>query len=256
MTDRESRSPLKGRPLRNPGQGLDERLDVLINEKAFLALFMPFLVWLFAAWEWFGQWRGLPRLPTLFAGLALLASIWGGWQFWGLRREIRRVKLGRDGERAVGQFLEDLRRSGARVFHDVPAGEFNLDHVVICSKGVFVVETKTWSKPSGSSRISVREGVLLRDGVPAEGNVLGQALGEAAWLRAFLLDSTGERYPVHPVVVFPGWFVEPLDAETKSRVWVLEPKALPSFLAQEPERLTPDRVGMAARHLGVEGRRG
>ena len=52
------------------------------------------------------------------------------------------LKAGFDAELAVGQELDQLMLSGARVFHDFPAENFNIDHIVISTSGVFAVETK------------------------------------------------------------------------------------------------------------------
>ena len=38
-------------------------------------------------------------------------------------------------------------RRGAYVFHDVPADNFNIDHVVVSGQGIFAVETKGFTKP-------------------------------------------------------------------------------------------------------------
>lgn len=38
-----------------------------------------------------------------------------------------------EGERAVGQFLEQLREQGFHVFHDVVGTGFNVDHVLVGS---------------------------------------------------------------------------------------------------------------------------
>ena len=50
------------------------------------------------------------------------------------------------------------------------------------------------------------------------------------------------------MIVFPGWWVEQRK-DSKREVWVLEPKALPSFLAHEPEILAADDVQLASYHL-------
>jgi len=70
------------------------------------------------------------------------------------------------------------------------------------------------------------------------------------WLRRTLEESTGKRLPVRGVVVFPGWFVEPMSAEAKNDIWVLEPKSLPAFIEQEPRRLSDSDVALAAFHFG------
>jgi hypothetical protein len=67
--------------------------------------------------------------------------------FWFTVKQIKRLKLGRDGERAVAEQLDVLKRQGAIIFHDLIGDGFNLDHVVLSSQGVFVVETKTRTKP-------------------------------------------------------------------------------------------------------------
>jgi hypothetical protein len=59
--------------------------------------------------------------------------------------------------------------------------------------------------------------------------------------------STGKEFPVRPVVLFPGWFVEPLPKG--SSVWVLNPQALPSFIQHEPIRIKESDLHMAAYHL-------
>lgn len=63
-----------------------------------------------------------------------------------------------------------------------------------------------------------------------------------------LEESTGRRFEVMPVVVFPGWFVEAAPGAQRA-MWVLEPKALPAFIANEPKRLAPEEVKLAAFHL-------
>ena len=49
---------------------------------------------------------------------------------------------------AVGQELDQLMRQGAATFHDLPAEQFNIDHVVVAAEGVFAVETKGFTKPN------------------------------------------------------------------------------------------------------------
>jgi hypothetical protein len=79
----------------------------------------------------------------------------------GIRARVRQLKLGRDGERCVGQFLERLRDGGGQVFHDIPGDSFNLDHVVICGYGIYAIETKTFNKPWPKATVTV-EGDSLR----------------------------------------------------------------------------------------------
>jgi hypothetical protein len=243
-------SPLKARPLRNPGQGLDEELQRLWDDKGTPYFWFPAVFLLVAALEWFSYLTNRPRQPVVYSIAAVVLVAFGAFRLWQLRKRFRQIKLGRDGERAVGQFLEGLRVSGARIFHDVPADGFNLDHVVIVMQGVFVVETKTWSKPRPDARVTFDGELILVDGQQPDRDPIAQVHAEVDWLKRTLEESTGKRLPVRGVVVFPGWYVEPMDREQKKDVWVLEPKALPAFIEQEPKTLEISEVALAAYHLG------
>jgi Nuclease-related domain len=152
-------------------------------------------------------------------------------------------------ERAVGQFLERLRERGFDVFHDVIGRGFNVDHVLVGPAGVFTIETKTWSKPvSGKAQVNFDGEKITAGSFEPDRDPVVQAKAQAGWLKALLLESTGRKLDVRPVIVFPGWFVENASGSFKD-IWVLEPKALPSFLSNEPSRLSREDVKLASFHL-------
>ncbi len=72
---------------------------------------------------------------------------------------------------------------------------------------------------------------------------------QASWLKKLLGDSTGKTFSVKPVVVFPGWFVERTSRTEQSDTWVLEPKALRTFLKNEPVRIKLADVDLAVFHF-------
>jgi hypothetical protein len=188
-------------------------------------------------------------MPLLYVALAAVATAIVVWQFFRVRERARNLRLGRDGERAVGQYLELLRADGAQIFHDVVADGFNLDHVVIAPQGIFLIETKTWRKRRSDSRISTRDGQLFKDGRALDPSPLVQAVASAAWLRQMLGESTSRKLTVWPVVLFPGWFVEPMDDSTKRKGWVLSGREFPAFLSREPSRLKEEDVSLCSFHL-------
>lgn len=240
-------SPLKAKPLRLPGQSLDAEIDYWINDKASGYLFGTGCLCFVAAMEWFGYLTHMPRRPLLFSGMALVGIGIAAWRLWGIKAQIRQLRLGRDGERCVGQFLERLREEGGQVFHDVPAEGFNLDHVVISTRGIFAIETKTWTKPWPKATITVDGDQLLVAGRTPKRNPIDQAAGQARWLEAFLAESTGKQFRVRGVVVFPRWWIE--QRSPRGAVWVLEPKALPEFIRREPETIISSDVALASSHL-------
>jgi hypothetical protein len=245
-------SPIKNEPLRLPGQGLDTRLRDLALDDAVNYLLPPVILWGMAAGSAI-QVLGRHSIQSwMFVVAALVASLWCALGFVRLVGLAKRLKLGRLGERHVGQMLQTLDLPGSRVFHDIPAGEFNLDHVVVCDRGVFVIETKTWSK-RGSEPLEVKDGRILMRGRPVRGNPVGQAAGAARWLQEMLRAESGRAYECQPVVVIPGWFINRMDEATKAIAWVLEPKALLKWIPQEPERLKAEDVqrieAAIARHV-------
>jgi hypothetical protein len=243
------KSPLKQKPLRHAGQSLDEKLDRLWNDRGINYYLVAAGFSLIALMEWVGYLRNAPRYPRMYTALAVVAIGVAAIQFMRLRREAHNLLLGREGERLVGQMLESLREDGAKVFHDVEADGFNLDHVVVSDRGVIVVETKTYTKRSRGDKISFVGEQLMIGGRRALGDPIGQTRNEIRWLANLLKQSTDQAMPVRGALVFPDWWVErPPDSINKD-VWVLEPKALRGWLQHEPVRLSGPDVAMATLHL-------
>jgi hypothetical protein len=243
------RSPLKDRPLRNPGESLDERIRNLVLDYATGPVMLAAVMLFMTTVEWWKYYYSLPPKPLLYTTITAPMFVYATWRFFRVRSELKNYRLGRDGEKAVGQYLEKLREQGYRVFHDVVADGFNVDHVLIGPAGIFTVETKTHSKPSGNARV-VFDGQAIRiDGCQPDRDPIVQAKAQASWLRELLGESTGRKFEVGSVIVYPGWFVENTGPIQKS-MWVLNPKGLPTFLDHEPARLSLEDVSLASFHLG------
>jgi hypothetical protein len=249
MSDKE-RSPLRDKPLRLPGQSIQEERGRLLEDKLEPWLLMATFFIVLAGWEWMRVWLQLPPKPWLVTACAVLMLAFLAFRVIRLRPHLRALKQGMDGERAVGQFLERLREKGYHVFHDIVGTGFNLDHVLIGPAGVFAVETKTWSKPvkCDARVVCTGDGIRVAGQTP-ERSPIQQAKGASAWLKQLLAESTGRRIEVFPVVLFPGWFVEQ-DQVSRREVWVLEPKSLPAFLEREAIRLSAEEIAMSSFHLG------
>jgi hypothetical protein len=156
------KSPLKAKPLRNPGQSLDEQLDEIVNEKMLSWLLVIVVMLVMVGLEW-QRWY-FDTQPNLM-GMAVTAMpviIFSGYRVFVLFYKARSLKLGRDGERVVGQYLEQIRITGDRVFHDIVGDQFNLDHVIISSHGIFIIETKTYSKPAKGKAEIYFDGASIR----------------------------------------------------------------------------------------------
>jgi len=247
MKKEKKRSPLREKPLRNPGQSLQEEIwnlwDSLISPITYSAGFVGL-----AIYEWYRKFVDVPPNPYLVTVVAIIAIGLTIIRFTKVNKKLKQLKMGRDGEIEVGHLIDRLQIEGARVFHDVPGNDFNVDHVVISNKGIFVIETKTYSKPiKGDVRVDYDGEKLLVNGYEPDRNPVEQVKSLSRWLRQLLEESTGKKFSIKPVVVFPGWFVEPMKG--KQQVWVLNNKALLSFIANESKKIPDEDVNLAAYHL-------
>ena len=210
------RSPITGSLLRSPGESLRNELESNLEklENAFFRVlyvsFLPLLglfILLIIQKENIQYWQ-----------LAIIFALYVFLIFWQLRKIIALLKirfnlrLGLDAEIAAGQELNQLMLDGCPVFHDFPAENFNIDHVVIGPGGVYAVETKGRAKPDkGRGKIDANvifDGKKLQFPGWFETKPLEQAKRQADWLSKWLSSAVGSPIKAQGVLILPGWFVE------------------------------------------------
>lgn len=231
------RSPLNDKLLHQPGSLARRQVDAIRDKQTDLltAILMVgptvALFILAARVHWSSLHLDLTSFVVMLTGL--LCTVWLAWRLTRLQRERRNWQQGMWAEIAVAQQLDRLRAQGCTILHDLPADNFNVDHIVIGSSAVYAVETKSRRKP-GTGRESanvVYDGKALRFPGWTETRPLDQVQAIARWLAQYLKDELGERVPVLPVLCLPGWFV---DANTKDafrgEVRVINPKMTSVFL--------------------------
>lgn len=172
-------------------------------------------------------WSGVV-IYAFFIGLV----VWRSKHILNWLKRRNNLQLGLEAELAVGQELNQLMLHGCRVFHDFPAEDFNIDHIVVGPGGVFAVETKGRAKPdkgrSSYDATVVFDGSILRFPDWCEVEPLKQARRQAEWLQGWLGSAVGCVVEVKAALAIPGWFVE---RTKKSDVIVFSGKA-PNFLAK------------------------
>ena len=241
------KSPLKDKPLRQAGQSVQEELDNIVDDKLFLYLIAPLIAFLYALLEWERYLYPAEPNPLIATFMAVGITIYYAIKIFRLRREIQALKLGRDGEKAVGQYLEILREERCMVFHDIVGNNFNIDHIVVSEKGIYLIETKTYSKPDTEKpQVHYKNGVLTIDSLGDKSKILEQVAASSQWLRETLKESTGKDFQIRPVVLFPGWWI---DTDDFKNIWILNPKGFPKFLENAKEQLTKEDKKLVAYHL-------
>lgn len=246
---KSKRSPLMYKGLRNAGQSPDEQIHSLLYHFVTGPVVVAFVFLLFAGLEWLRYYRSYRPEPVVYSVVAIIVVVYTTIRMFILWLRVRALKLARDGEKAVGQFLDGLRERGYRIFHDVGGTGFKLEHVLIGPAGIFTVETKTPSKPFRSNPPVIFDGEKIRvNGFKPERDPIMQAKLKANWLREMLTESTGHKFDVRSVVVYPGCSVEWTGPKNRS-IWVLNPKWLKSFLDHERLRLSSKDIHLASFHL-------
>ena len=250
MIKQKLKSPLKDKPLRNPGESLDKMIiNIRDNEVSDCILLSAFSIF-WAALEWIHWYQKAPPMPWLVSSIALIVVVYSTVKLIHIRKKLKALRQGRDGEKAVGQYLENLRENGAKVFHDIPGDNFNLDHVVICKSGLYVIETKTYSKPDkGEAKALFNGETLSFNGKNETNKPVIQVRAASNWLKELIEQSTGHKYMIKSVILFPGWFIETTYEAKASDVWVLNPKGLPTFISNSKVQLSDEQVKLVAFHL-------
>lgn len=241
------RSPIRNEPLRLPGQSIEEARRAGWDEVETPVLAVVF-AWILVFQEWSALLVPTRMGPVSMTIIAVLVTAWAVPKIRAYWRKDADYQLGRKGELAVAECLESLRAQGFRPLHDIVAGRFNVDHVLIGPPGIFAIETKTRRKSGGrEEKVLVDGSRILIAGRSAEPNPADQAKGNAAWVRGLLARSTGREFTVDPVVVFPGWWVE--FNQKPNGLFVMNEKGFENIIAKLPATLTKEEIAMAAFHL-------
>jgi hypothetical protein len=228
------------RLLRTPGES--QLKDVMRFDEGFLSMWllggfapavMAIILLVVSAhlpgwWFWVG-------VGLTVAGFAVALILAARWLTARLKQRSERY-LGFFGERVVAEFLEPMKSSGWRIFHDVPCEmgheKFNIDHVAVGPGGVYAIETRT--RPKEKARDGRDDYKVFFDGEqlswPWGEDLHGivPAMSNAKWLQNWLVKTAGVLTEVVPVLALPGWSVE---APARAALRVVNPSWLPDVLA-------------------------
>jgi hypothetical protein len=225
--NRRKRLPFTQKIMRPPGESLRLRLielDEKLNDcfvQLFLAAYSPLVMAGLVAMQGVRPTAGVWITIVL---IAVVASVWSAYRLWKVINLRRRIRLGFEGERHVGEALNQLMLSGYRVFHDFlitdkPRSIRNIDHIVIGPNGIFAIETKTRRKVKGENGAKV---TVLDNGLQypwgLDQHDLAQAKEDSAWLAEWLSKMSNDPVKVGSILVLPGWFI---DRRSKPVVTVL-----------------------------------
>lgn len=240
--------PISEPLLRPAGHRLSQQMD-----ETFIDLMAAMIVGIFASTlvlalhaaqtAYFHQ----PETPARWAisGAAVLFLIaYSIMRFLQAAKKLRDLRLGWIGELATAESLNGLLALGYKVFHDLQADNFNIDHVAVGPHGVFAIETKFRVRhmiPSQEAHKVKFDGATLKFPAGETDKPLVQARNQARWLSDWLSKATGEPVKAIPCVSLPGWYI---DQTGRGDVVVFTPKGVEFALTKRPVdvSLSPARI--------------
>ncbi|MBP5319431.1 MAG: NERD domain-containing protein [Kiritimatiellae bacterium] len=198
------------------------------------------IMWpLFAALFEFGLFLGLtfPRFPPQWVGIGCgVTALVLGFSIRGGARSLSAFFKGAHGEERVGFLLATLP-AGCHVFHDLPGGMGNIDHVVVGPQGIYAIETKCWS-----GKVTVAEdGRLLVDGKDPSRPPILQARRSAQVIGDYLQERMEGAPPCEPIVCFASDTFEP-GRQMCGPVTVCNASELLSVLTAKETRLSSNEI--------------
>jgi hypothetical protein len=138
-------------------------------------------------------------------GLPVILVVAGSFLYWVkamgdkadvLSKRALDARRGAVAEETVGNLLEELP-AGYFIVHDFISKRGNIDHIVISTKGILTIETK-----SHRGVVTCVGEMLKRDGKPFEKDFIKQAWAQVYFIR-ILLNRNGISAPkIQPVLLF------------------------------------------------------
>lgn len=242
-TRKNKQAPFTEKFLRSPGQSLNEQIQSVSEYITIYAGYvMTVPLFILSTVVIFNL-----NLIYFFVMIVIFESFYFR-QLWKALTRRRLLRLGYDGEVAVGQELNLLMLDGYHVFHDFLVKDriikFNIDHIIVGSTGVYAVETKARSKSSVKKR--THKATVFYDGNGLkfpnyfDTDSLIQARLRADHLEEWLTSAIGEEISVKAVLTIPGWYVE--RKSSPRGVHVLNPKQIKAFLNSQKEKTLSDTM--------------
>jgi hypothetical protein len=233
--------------LRAPGQSSGEKIDYLngkIERQAALLITLPLFlcsIYLFHLYVYKTEINPILIQIVVLAGAGL--SVYFLVTTLKLIKARRMVRLGYESKMAVARELEQLVVEGNHVYHDFPAEDSNIDHIVVGRSGIFAVETGTHSKPAAAKRMDDAtveyNGKILMFPNGDDDQTIARAERQASYVSDWISSAVGEQVAARAIVALPGWFVKRTSPDGIS---VVNPDQFPSLFRHIKPRFLTDEM--------------
>jgi|GEM_PF-6681306 hypothetical protein len=154
-------------------------------------------------------------------------------------REYRRYSTWKKGFEGEFSVIEEFNYPNSFILSDIRlvSKKGNIDHVIVNSKGIFVLETKNYS---GEYRLNGETIEKSRKHGKKVRSSSEEARSGASAVTSFLKRILKKEYPVQPLIVLTG--DAKIKGKTKSAVPILELDKLNEYFEQLPDKLSREEV--------------
>ncbi|WP_438765761.1 nuclease-related domain-containing protein [Kushneria sp. TE3] len=152
---------------------------------------------------------------SIYGLITTIAALIVGAFMMALSYRISNLRLRLAGAMNVAHDLQNLLRTqqqGIRIFHDVPADGFTIDHVVVTDHGIFSLLVRTRQAGPEVARDNAHtlrlDGERLHFPDREEARPVREAQRARRWLHERLTRDCKQDVPVQAMLVLPGWRIE------------------------------------------------
>lgn len=186
----------------------------------------------------------------VFSVIALVLVIRACFKVKKTRWVLKRYRKGLEGERLVGETLNQLSNESTFVFHDIPGERFNVDHIIVSTRGIFVIETKHFNRELCHEFFYDGTMIyrIMKDGrrFPCP-KLLPQIDGEARFIEQEIEHRADMKLPVIKVAILIGSYIG--GTENFKDYWLLNESSFVTAFRQQKECLDDSVVKLVATHI-------
>jgi hypothetical protein len=165
------------------------------------------------------------------------------------QQRVRHLKQGRDGERDVALLLDGQRHCGAKIMRLVAGEPGTVSHVLICGRGIFVIQTRRMGETHKVAEMRFDGAQLQSTKHLPDAAPVVQCEAEVELIKALLRETTCKTFKVRAILVFLDSHVTRTSQALGSDIWVLNPNELERWIGREPVIMSRSEVAVATLHL-------
>ncbi len=168
-----------------------------------------------------------------------------------IRKKLDAYRKGLEGERYVGETLNSLSDNQTTfVFHDIPGERFNVDHIIVSTRGIFAIETKHFDRTK-CHEFYFDGNMVFRQTTDGKRypcpKLLPQMDGEANYIQQEIEKRAEIKLPVTKVAIIVGSYIT--SPENFKNYWILNEKSFNTAFKNSNEIYDDSLVKLVAQHI-------